>query len=56
MERRLQQRDPERQEAVEEVPCVPSEKPNIPLNHLKMMFDKGENQQNKVSPKSLITN
>ncbi|XP_071021924.1 LIM domain and actin-binding protein 1-like isoform X3 [Oncorhynchus clarkii lewisi] len=49
MERRLQQRDPERQEAVEEVPCVPSEKPNIPLNNLKMMFEKGENQQNKVS-------
>ncbi|XP_035595908.1 LIM domain and actin-binding protein 1-like isoform X2 [Oncorhynchus keta] len=49
MERRLQQRDPERQEAVAEVPCVPSEKPNIPLNNLKMMFEKGENQQNKAS-------
>ncbi|XP_029574600.1 LIM domain and actin-binding protein 1 isoform X1 [Salmo trutta] len=49
MERRLQQRDPERQEAIAEVPCVPSEKPNIPLNNLKMLFEKGENQQNKVS-------
>lgn len=56
MEGRLQQRDPERQEAIAEVPCVPSEKPNIPLNNLKMLFEKGENQQNKVSPKSLITN
>ncbi|XP_045552250.1 LIM domain and actin-binding protein 1 [Salmo salar] len=49
MEGRLQQRDPERQEAIAEVPCVPSEKPNIPLNNLKMLFEKGENQQNKVS-------
>ncbi|KAK6303279.1 hypothetical protein J4Q44_G00257330 [Coregonus suidteri] len=51
MERRWQQRDPERQErgAAVEVPCVPSEKPNIPLNNLKMMFEKGENRQNKVS-------
>ncbi|KAM9431159.1 LIM domain and actin-binding protein 1-like isoform 3-T3 [Salvelinus alpinus] len=49
MERELQQRDPERQEAVAEVPCVPSEKPNMPLNNLKMIFEKGENQQIKVS-------
>ncbi|XP_041701535.2 LIM domain and actin-binding protein 1 isoform X2 [Coregonus clupeaformis] len=49
MERRLQQRDPERQEAAAVVPCVPSEKPNIPINNLKTMFEKGENHQNEVS-------
>uniref|UniRef100_A0A4W5JJG6 LIM domain and actin binding 1a n=1 Tax=Hucho hucho TaxID=62062 RepID=A0A4W5JJG6_9TELE len=50
MERRRQQSDPERQEGgAAEVPCVPSEKPDIPLNNLKMMFEKGENLQNKVS-------
>ncbi|XP_038866482.1 LIM domain and actin-binding protein 1-like isoform X2 [Salvelinus namaycush] len=51
MERRRQQRDREGQEggAAAEVPCVPSEKPDIPLNNLKMMFEKGENLQHKVS-------
>ncbi|XP_024239780.1 LIM domain and actin-binding protein 1a isoform X2 [Oncorhynchus tshawytscha] len=50
MERRRQQRDRERQEGgAAEVPCIPSEKPDIPLNNLKMMFEKGENLQNKVS-------
>nr|XP_046221983.1 LIM domain and actin-binding protein 1-like isoform X1 [Oncorhynchus gorbuscha] len=50
MERRGQQRERERQEGgAAEVPCIPSEKPDIPLNNLKMMFQKGENLQNKVS-------
>ncbi|XP_064813589.1 LIM domain and actin-binding protein 1-like isoform X1 [Oncorhynchus masou masou] len=54
MERRWQQRDRERQEGgAAEVPCIPSEKPDIPLNNLKMMFEKGENLQNKVSRESV---
>ncbi|XP_078144670.1 LIM domain and actin-binding protein 1a isoform X2 [Centroberyx gerrardi] len=41
-------RDSERQEgAAAEVPA--SEKPNVPLNSLKMMFEKGENLTEKVS-------
>lgn len=34
--------------AAAEVPA--SEKPNIPLNSLKMMFEKGENLSDKASP------
>ncbi|KAL1020864.1 hypothetical protein UPYG_G00005700 [Umbra pygmaea] len=50
MEKRQQQRDPERQEAegAAEVPHVPIAKPSVPLRNLKMLFENGDKQQNKL--------
>lgn len=36
------------------VSSIPIEKPAVPLNSLKMMFEKGEGQQNKVSTMIII--
>nr|XP_020510553.1 LIM domain and actin-binding protein 1 [Labrus bergylta]XP_029137235.1 LIM domain and actin-binding protein 1 [Labrus bergylta] len=42
-------RDPEEQEGAAAAEVPDSEKPSVPLNSLKMMFEKGENLTDKVS-------